>query len=406
MVHWQKYKLSDLADITSSKRIFTADYVSQGILFYRSKEIIEKSLGQTISDPLFITQDRFKEIKIKFGTPQKGDILLSAVGERAGVSYVVRNEPEFYFKDGNLIWLRKLSDKLNPFYLHYWVLSEIGQDILNSIMIGSAQKALTIIGLKNLELNLPSILTQSRIASILSSLDNKIELNRRMNQTLEQMAQALFNHYFVDNIDPDNLPEGWRSGKLGEILELKYGKALKEKQRKKGIYAVVGSGGIIGYHDEFILGDKGVVVGRKGNSGAVTWLHEAFYPIDTTFYVSDLLGINGLYYYYFLLKSLNLKNLNSDSAVPGLNRNEAHHQEILILENKKINAFNNIVASFFNKININLKEIKTLTTIRDTLLPKLMSGEIDFDEINNREDMVKEYEAVETIEHHKRIKQK
>lgn len=226
-----KYKLGDLADITSSKRIFLSDYSRTGIPFYRSKEIIQKSLGHAVTDPLFITFEKFNEIKVRFGSPQDGDLLISAVGERSGIPYVVSQDGDFYFKDGNLIWFRNISNRLNTKYLYYWIKSNEGQSTINSLMIGSAQRALTIIGLKGLELQLPKIETQRRIASILSSLDDKIELNRQTNQTLEAIAQALFKEWFVDFNFPGatgqmqdselgQIPRGWKVGKFFELCRL------------------------------------------------------------------------------------------------------------------------------------------------------------------------------------------
>jgi type I restriction enzyme S subunit len=106
---WKKYKLGDIADITSSKRIFLSDYVEEGIPFYRSKEIIEKANGGEISFELFISEEKYFEIKQKFGVPVNGDLLIAAVGERAGIPYCVANDGDFYFKDGNLIWFKNFN---------------------------------------------------------------------------------------------------------------------------------------------------------------------------------------------------------------------------------------------------------------------------------------------------------
>ena len=156
---------------------------------------------------------------------------------------------------------------------------------------------------------------QRAIAHILGTLDDKIELNRRMNQTLEEMARAIFQDWFVDfgpvraklegrepylppelwDLFPDRLvdselgeiPEGWEVKELGELIELAYGKALKANDRKDGSVPVYGSNGQIGRHDEKLVDGPGIVVGRKGNPGVVTWAHSDFFPIDTAFYVGN-----------------------------------------------------------------------------------------------------------------------
>ena len=166
---------------------------------------------------------------------------------------------------------------------------------------------------------LPPLEEQRAIAHVLGTLDDKIELNRRMNETLEAMARALFTSWFVDfepvrakmdgrwhrgeslpglpaehfDLFPDTLapsqlgdiPEGWEVKALGEVIELNYGKALKAEDRKAGDVPVYGSNGQIGWHSESLAPGPGIVVGRKGNPGYITWTHAAFFPIDTTFYV-------------------------------------------------------------------------------------------------------------------------
>ncbi len=197
---WQKIKLDELLTITSSKRIKRADYVNSGIPFFRSKEIIELNKGNNISTELFITKSHFNDIKIRFGVPCKGDILLTSVGT-LGVPYIVEKEFDFYFKDGNLTWFKDFDQKLNNKFLFYWLSSTVGQKRIKEISIGSTQQALTIIGLKSLEIDLPTLEKQEKIVKILDSICNKIQLNTETNQTLENIAQAIFKSWFID-FDP------------------------------------------------------------------------------------------------------------------------------------------------------------------------------------------------------------
>ena len=115
--------------------------------FFRSKEIIELANGNEISECLYISSERFYEIKKKYGIPLAGDMLLTSVGT-IGVPYVVKENEEFYFKDGNLTWFRNFNEKLSAYFLYYWVNSFDGQAKLNNLTIGSSQKALTISNLK------------------------------------------------------------------------------------------------------------------------------------------------------------------------------------------------------------------------------------------------------------------
>ena len=227
---WKVRKIGDYCEITSSKRIFYSEYSETGVPFYRSKEIIERSQGQAISEPLFITNDRYNQIKEKFGVPVAGDMLLTSVGT-IGIPYIVKNSDYFYFKDGNLTWFRNFNGELNSKYLYYWIKSNDGQKILYNTTIGSSQKALTISALKNIEIPLPPVNIQCRIADALSAYDDLIENNRKQIKLLEEAAQRLYKEWFVDLRFPgyehakitDGVPEGWDYVPFGKIVSYEIG---------------------------------------------------------------------------------------------------------------------------------------------------------------------------------------
>lgn len=434
----QIFKLGERCLIKSSKRIFAREYVPDGIPFWRSKDVIDKSLGIFNEYDLFISENRFREISEKFGHPQNGDLLISSVGNRCGLPYVVRNEGDFYFKDGNILWLSCFR-ALDPEYLSYWLKSDIGFQKLKGVMIGSAQKAITIDALRGLEVAAPSYENQLKVVQVLDSINKKITLNRQINQTLEQMAQALFKSWFVDfdpvidnalaagNPIPDELqpraeqrkalqlkasgesgseggykplpesvralfpdafeeselgwvPEGWGTYRLDTLLELAYGKALKKTDRVEGNYPVYGSGGIAGTHNQHLVQGPGVIVGRKGTVGSLYWEPNHFYPIDTVFYVKPKDGYS-LHYCFELLKTLGLENMNTDAAVPGLNRNNAYRLLVPKAPKELIDAFSELVMTYRSRMTLCSEETESLTNLRDTLLPKLISGELQLDQL-------------------------
>lgn len=151
---WQIKRIGNLFDITSSKRVYLADYVDDGVPFYRSKEIIQLSQGQSITEPLYISNEAFRNFKNKFGAPEKNDILITSVGT-IGVSYLVDGH-EFYFKDGNLTWIKSSSDKRLSLYLFQWLNSQSGKQQLLQSTIGTSQSALTIENLKKIKLLVPT----------------------------------------------------------------------------------------------------------------------------------------------------------------------------------------------------------------------------------------------------------
>lgn len=174
-----------------------ADYVQSGIPFYRSKEIIEKSNNQPVSTDIFITCEHFDKIKMKFGAPEAGDILLTSVGT-LGVSYQVSDDDLFYFKDGNLTWFRNFNNRVLSGYIYCWLKSPSARKKLDEISIGTTQRALTIASLKKILIKIPSLDVQKKIVFIYESLSKKIINNGKINQSLEQMAQVLFKSWFVD----------------------------------------------------------------------------------------------------------------------------------------------------------------------------------------------------------------
>ena len=222
---------------------------------------------------------------------------------------------------------------------------------------------------------------QRRIAGILSAYDELIENNQRRIQILEAMARALYREWFVHFRFPGHeklrrvasplgdIPQGWEVKKLGEILELNYGKALKQQDRRGGNVPVYGSSGVVGYHDTALVNGPGVIVGRKGNVGSVFWSDESFYPIDTAYFVTSKLPLRSLYY------DLQTKNfLNNDAAVPGLNRNQAYSLETVIPPFDVLTQFNQLANNFEQQASILRRQIQILHRTRDLLLPRLLSA--------------------------------
>lgn len=190
---WEMVELGELTGIGSSKRIFEKEYVSDGIPFYRTKEIVELSKGNTISTELFITEERYAEIKEKYGVPKTGDLLISAVGT-IGIIWIVDGENEFYFKDGNLIRVDG-SEKFNSVYLKN-LLECLIDEYKKRMSVGTAYAALTISGLAKMKVYNAPIELQNQFADFAHQVDkSKLIVQKELDET-QLLFDSLMQEYF------------------------------------------------------------------------------------------------------------------------------------------------------------------------------------------------------------------
>ena len=180
---WPLMELGKVAVVTSSKRIFQDEYVSSGIPFYRTKEIVELSQDKPISLELYISKEKYDSIKEQFDVPKQGDILISAVGT-IGISWVVSDNREFYFKDGNLLWIKNIKGLLPKFLKCVFDYSFSSH--LNEYVFGAAYKALTIVKLKQMKIFLPPLETQEKIVAEIESERELVEANKKLIEIFEK----------------------------------------------------------------------------------------------------------------------------------------------------------------------------------------------------------------------------
>jgi type I restriction enzyme, S subunit len=260
---------------------------------------------------------------------------------------------------------------------------------LKSISRGATQDNLSLDKLLSFNIFTPPLQVQHKIAAILSAYDDLIENNTRRIALLEEMARTIYQEWFVRFRYPEYekekmvgselgmIPEGWKVTKLGDYIELAYGKALRTDTRIPGNVPVYGSAGVVGYHNECLVKGPGIIVGRKGNVGSVFWSNNDFYPIDTVFFVRSTVS---LYYVYYNL--LGQSFINNDAAVPGLSRNQAYLLNFLLPDDSVLTQFQEIAQPIFNQITILKRKNANLQITRALLLPKLISGEIDVEALD------------------------
>ena len=238
---------------------------------------------------------------------------------------------------------------------------------------------------KLINVPVPPIDIQNKIVGLLSAYDDLIENNKRRITLLENMAEEIYREWFVRFRFPGwqeaefekGLPAGWSIKRLNDILVLQYGKALKSEDRVEGTVPVYGSSGVVGFHNEALVERPGIIVGRKGNVGAIHWSDVAFYPIDTVYYVvSDL----SKHFLYYLLHSVNF--INNDAAVPGLNRKQAYSNEVLVPKSGLIEQFEELVKPLYDQKRSLIKMNDNLEKTKNQLLPRLISGKLS---VENRD---------------------
>ena len=398
------------------------DYVESGV-----PVIPTEAIGRRLLRPIEVPQvdddtaDRLRRHKVKVG-----DILFARRGVQAtGLSAIMREQNAGWICGTGAILLRVLSNDIDPTYLSFVLASDTSHEWLRQHAVGAVMPNLNETVIRGLPLSIPPLGIQQSIASILGTLDDKIELNRRMNETLESMAQALFKSWFVD-FDPviDNalaagnpipeplraraetrralgdqrkplpdeiqklfpdafvfddemgwIPEGWESKTIGETIDLSYGKSLPASKRIEGKVPVYGSGGISGWHNESFVNGPGIIVGRKGTVGSLYWVDVDFFPIDTVFYVENRSNAP-LYWLYQSLQLFDIKSMGADSAVPGVNRNAIYSRHISLPSIEVWEAYSRNIDPVIEKQERLKSESDSLAKLRDTLLPKLLSGKL------------------------------
>ena len=266
--------------------------------------------------------------------------------------------------------------------------------ILNNMNIspyvtGCAQPKLNQENLRNIEIELPSHIDS--IASILSSLDRKIELNNKINADLEEMAQAIFKNWFVDfepfkdgkfvDSELGMIPEGWKVGTLGELCNFKRGKNLLTKNAiDEGVPVVAGGLEPSCYHNIANTGAPVITVSGSGaNAGFMRMYHVPVWASDCSFI--DISCKNFYFVYCFLkVNSKLLKHAQTGAVQPHVKPSDIHDFELVIPDKESIYDFQDKVKPFFDKIAVIQKENSRLSLLRDTLLPRLMSGELEVPE--------------------------
>ena len=361
---WKTYRLGDLCDTISDSYKGCADEV---VLINTSDVLEGKCLNHT-KEPNRNLKGQFKK------TFKKYDILYSEIRPANKRFAYIDFDATNYIASTKLMVLRH-NEKIEPLYLYYILQS---QSIIDELQMLAESRSgtfpqITFAELSRLEVKLPNREVQRQILGILGAIDDKIENNRRINTNLELQAQALYKQWFVDNRKDD-----WEKKKLESIIDIGSGKGLARIDFvEDGLYPILGANGQIGRTNNFLIDKKDNVLftGRVGTLGNVFRLQQKrAWLSDNTLIITPKKKYYN--YVYFFLKSSNLKDFNVGSTQPLIRQSDIKEMDILIPDYLTLEAFENKCIAMFDKINQANAEIDSLATLRDTLLPKLMNGEI------------------------------
>jgi len=390
---WREGTLGELADAAGGvirtgpfgSQLHSHEYTDDGAVgVVMPKDMVD---GRIASDSIArisdATASRLSEHRLGVG-----DIVLARRGDIGRAAWVHELDGPVICGTGSMR-IHLPTGELSRRYLHYFLRTDAAIHWLQGQAVGATMPNLNADIVRDLPIRYPQARTQATITNLLDTIDALIETNRRRIAVLEQMAQAIYREWFVHFRYPGHedhelvgsplgpIPAGWNTAPLGDMIELRYGKALKADARKGGAVAVVGSAGLIGWHDEHLVDGPAVVVGRKGNVGSVIWVQQDCWPIDTTYYVSTELPL------HFAYRVLNeIEFIDSHAAVPGLSRDQAYSIELVRAETSTVAEFD-VVASELRAMSAAAEsQAEVLATLRDALLPKLVTGTIDVSKLD------------------------
>jgi type I restriction enzyme S subunit len=436
MSEWKEYKLGEICKVKGGKRLPKGNNLTtipNSHPYIRVRDMGEKYLP--INNLEYVPNEVFPSIKNYI--VDKGDLILSIVGSVGLVSLVNENLDKASLTE-NCVKILPQKDILNNEFLYYFLISNFGQAEIYKKTVGAVQPKLPIYNINDIELNLPNLQTQTAIAEILSSLDDKIELNNKINQELETLAQTLFKQWFIDFEFPNEngetykssggdmvdsefgeIPKGWEVGYLEDVLEFHNGYAFTSKEleseNSKECYHVFKMGhikkggglnaeGTKSYFSKSKAQKLSKYVLKKGDllmcmtdmKGNVALLgHTALMNEDDKYIVNQRVGLlrpkNDVCidypYLYILTNSFDfieeLRSRANSGVQVNLSTNEIKKSKILIAPKSINEQFDLITKSFYDKIFEITNENETLRNTRDFLLPKLISGELVINEINN-----------------------
>ena len=366
----KKRFLRDIAEIQTGpfgSQLHKEDYVDVGTPIVTVEHLGSRVFSEQ-NLPMVSDADKSRLSKYVL---KKGDIVFSRVGSVDRCSFVDPKHDGWMFS-GRCLRVRP-SEEVDSLFLYYFFCLNTTKEFVRSIAVGATMPSINTKLLGEVEVVCPEIEEQRKIADILSKIDDKIEENQKINENLEQQAQAIYCDMFITNANPS-----WQLGRLSDLIAVRYGK--NHKKLADGIYPVYGSGGIMRYAEKPLYDKESVLIPRKGTLNNVMYVNKPFWSVDTMFFTEMKLPNVAKFVFHFV-KSKDLASLNAGSAVPSMTTDILNAMELSIPDANTLYKFENIVAPMYQAMQQNTQQSSKLAELRDSLLPRLMSGEIDVTDI-------------------------
>lgn len=404
-MEFKEYKLQDICKVVDSLHK-TPSYENKGVPMIRVTDL-KDGYFSIPNEVKLVSQEAFSEFSKKH-IPEFNDILMSRVGSY-GITSIIKTREKFCLGQ-NTVVITDFSEEVLSEYLFYYLISSYGKELIEKNVSGSTQKTISLKSINNFNILLPEKSYQNKVINILSSFYKKIEVNNKIIANLEEQAQAIFKSWFVDfepfqdgnfvESELGMIPEGWEVKKLKEIFEFKKGrkpKVLHEKIEEKYIPYLV-KGVIDGSeipkftNEEKIVKIDGLdafMLMDGANSGNIYYGFKG--ALGSTFSLLETRDkkYDDILYWFLKINEKIIKNQNTGSAIPHANKDFIYSMNIAVPDNCKNDKISKVLRDFRRKIIYNNEENKKLAGIRDALLPKLMSGEIDVSNIKIKGEEVK-----------------
>ena len=390
MSEWKKYKLDDVAQVQTGpfgSQLHQRDYKLKGTPIITVEHLGENKI---IHNNLPLVSDEDKERLSKY-ILKEGDIVFSRVGSVDRRAYVNSKEGGWLFS-GRCLRVRANKKIVDPRYLSYYFGLESFKEHIRMIAVGATMPSINTEILSGVALILPDLEEQKSIASILSSLDDKIDLLHRQNQTLEALAETLFRQWFVEKAE-----ESWGAGKLGDYGEFKNGINYSRDEAGNTTYGIINVRDVMGNKfifkeavneinidfrkaEPYLLQKFDIVIVRSASPGETALILENQKKLIYSGFTIRFRPHKEreAFFFFQLMQSIkkHLDIFSDGTTLKNLNQEILKNIEFQVPSFESIETFNEKAEPIFDKISKNLTQIRTLTRLRDTLLPKLMSGEV------------------------------